>query len=80
MRISGRLALGGWAEDVGAQVVAGDASGRLDGQAVAGSYLQPTCHPLRDQAGVDVENLGQSNLAPNCTDRFGDLVHAKNLA
>lgn len=60
--------------------MARNAGGALYGKAVMSCNPEPASDPLRDQAGVDLQNSSQSNLASDGAYCFGDLVHSANLA
>lgn len=68
--ISGRLAFGGWAEDVGAEVVAGDAACSLDGQDMLSRDISPPS-PIADYVLRNADGRGKLSDAASCFDRKG---------
>lgn len=73
--------LGGRAEYVWAEVVAGDASGTFDSQAVMGSYRSATARPLPDQCRLNPDRLSECALAAGLVDRDSNwAVHDQTIA
>lgn len=70
-----------WSEYVRTQFVARDPPARrcLDREAMPRSHLQAAGHPLRNEARVHPEVLGQGCLAPHGIHGFGDGIHAGKL-
>lgn len=80
--IAGLRLVGGGAEDVGAQVVAGHRPScqRLDREAVARRDIESAGHPLRNQRRVDPKGFRQWDMPACSFNGFGDCIHAANLA
>src|SRR6185312_1853650 len=75
---------GGWAEDVGAQVVAGDGAGRgfLDGDAPFAWNRTPPLSPLRNKGRMDADGGSERCLRASRLDCLEDrlLVHSATIA
>lgn len=73
--------LGRRAEDVRTEVVAGDAGGSLDSQAVMGRHGSASARPLPDQCRLNPDRLSECALAAGLVDRDSNwAVHARTIA
>lgn len=71
----------GWAEDVGAEVVARDSAvaRQFDCYAMPGRDLEPVGGPLGDKGGMDAKALSKRYLTPNGVYGMSDRGHARKL-
>jgi len=78
---AGPLLLGGWAEHIGPQLMARDASLAFDGQTMMGCHRPTPAHPLPNQGRLNSDSLGECALAADLVYRNSNwAVHARTIA